>query len=149
MFSHSHLDLIINDVPHRPPPGIQGSHERWSLVFFTRPGNSVVLRALVEDSPMIAEAVAKTPEKNFETGSTSFEWFSRRIRNQRIKNRKVSILCLYTNIGFHSSDLRGLKLGWRVVEQKQIPKYKRSYSSACIKYLSKFLTLNLMGAIWP
>jgi len=39
---------------------------------------------------MIAEAVKKNPEKNFETGSTSYEWFTRRVKNQRIKNRKVS-----------------------------------------------------------
>jgi len=59
------------------------------VVFFTRPGDSVPLRALIEESPMIAEAVAKAPEKNFETNSTSYEWFTRRIKNQRIKNRKV------------------------------------------------------------
>jgi len=81
---------ILRSNLHRvvPPPGEQGKFERWSLVFFTRPGNSVLLRALVEDSPMIAESVARTPEKNFETGSTAFDWFSRRIRNQRMKNRK-------------------------------------------------------------
>ncbi|KAF8079383.1 Clavaminate synthase-like protein [Lyophyllum atratum] len=81
---------ILRSNLHRvvPPPGDQGALERWSLVYFTRPGNSVILRALVEDSALIAEAVAKTPEKSFETGSTSLEWFSRRIKNQRIKNRK-------------------------------------------------------------
>ncbi|GLB43791.1 putative clavaminate synthase-like protein [Lyophyllum shimeji] len=80
---------ILRSNLHRvvPPPGAQSAHERWSLVYFTRPGNSVVLRALVEDSPLIAQAVAKTPEKNFETSATSLEWFTRRIKNQRIKNR--------------------------------------------------------------
>ncbi|KAG6829272.1 hypothetical protein H0H92_005092 [Tricholoma furcatifolium] len=72
----------------KPPPGDQKAFERWSLVFFTRPGNSVPLRALVEESSLIAEAVAKTPEKNFETGATSYDWFTRRIKNQRINNRK-------------------------------------------------------------
>jgi hypothetical protein len=76
---------------HSPPPGAQGNQERWSLVFFTRPGNSVVLRALTEDSKMVAEAVKKNPGTNFEPGSTSYEWFTRRIKNQRIKNRKVGI----------------------------------------------------------
>ncbi|KAG6919890.1 hypothetical protein DXG01_015598 [Tephrocybe rancida] len=81
---------ILRSNLHRvvPPPGKQGDFERWSLVFFTRPGNSVILRALVEDSSLIAQAVANSPEKNFETSSTSLEWFTRRIRNQRINNRK-------------------------------------------------------------
>ncbi|KAJ3497907.1 hypothetical protein NLJ89_g10288 [Agrocybe chaxingu] len=71
-----------------PPPGSQAGLERWSLVYFTRPGNSVVLRALVEDSTLIADAVAKTPEKDYETGATALEWFTRRIKYQRINNRK-------------------------------------------------------------
>ncbi|RDB30721.1 hypothetical protein Hypma_005943 [Hypsizygus marmoreus] len=81
---------ILRSNLHRvvPPPGYQSTLIRWSLVFFTRPGNSVPLRALVEDSPIVAEAVAKHPEKDFETGSTSYEWFSRRIKYQRINNRK-------------------------------------------------------------
>ncbi|KII87176.1 hypothetical protein PLICRDRAFT_30612 [Plicaturopsis crispa FD-325 SS-3] len=80
---------ILRSNLHRvvPPPGEQGHFERWSLVFFTRPGNSVELRALVEDSPLIADAVKAQPHKNYETGSTSYDWFTRRIKNQRIKNR--------------------------------------------------------------
>ncbi|KAF8167150.1 hypothetical protein B0H34DRAFT_680461 [Crassisporium funariophilum] len=80
---------ILRSNLHRvlPPPGTQAGIERWSLVYFMRPENSVILRALVEESTMIADAVARTPDKNFETGSTALEWFSRRIRNQRIKNR--------------------------------------------------------------
>ncbi|KAG5640734.1 hypothetical protein DXG03_007372 [Asterophora parasitica] len=80
---------ILRSNLHRvvPPPGPQAAFTRWSLVYFTRPGNSVVLRALIEDSPLIRGAVARTPEKNFETGSTSLAWFQRRIRGQRIKNR--------------------------------------------------------------
>ncbi|CAA7263546.1 unnamed protein product [Cyclocybe aegerita] len=81
-------DLRSNLHRVLPPPGSQAGLERWSLVYFTRPGNSVVLRALVENSPLIAEAVSKTPEKNYETGATAFEWFTRRIKNQRINNRK-------------------------------------------------------------
>ncbi|KAJ7600575.1 hypothetical protein C8J56DRAFT_1010430 [Mycena floridula] len=81
---------ILRSNMHRvlPPPGDQVTHERWSLVFFTRPGDSIKLRALAEESPMIAEAVANNPDKaKFETGATSIEWFTRRIKNQRIKNR--------------------------------------------------------------
>lgn len=82
---------VLQSNIHRvvPPPGIQAEHERWSLVFFTRPGNSKILRALVEDSPLIAAAVQKHPEQNFNTGSTAKEWFARRVKYQRINNRKV------------------------------------------------------------
>jgi hypothetical protein len=81
------------------PPGIQAEHERWSLVFFTRPGNSQVLRALVESSHVIAEAVKNRPEKNFETGSTAMEWFARRIKYQRINNRTVgTLLCVAAGV---------------------------------------------------
>jgi isopenicillin N synthase-like dioxygenase len=80
---------ILRSNTHRvvTPPGAQANYERWSLVFFTRPGNSVILQALADQSPMIAAAVAKAPENQFNTGSTSLEWFSRRIKNQRIANR--------------------------------------------------------------
>ncbi|OBZ65458.1 1-aminocyclopropane-1-carboxylate oxidase, partial [Grifola frondosa] len=80
---------ILRSNLHRvvPPPKEQGTYERWSLVFFTRPGNSVGLHPLVDESPLIAEAVAKAPERKFETGATAKEWFARRIKNQRIKNR--------------------------------------------------------------
>jgi hypothetical protein len=40
---------------------------------------------------MIADAVAKAPEQSFETGVTAHEWFNRRIKNQRINNRKVRL----------------------------------------------------------
>ncbi|OAX37523.1 Clavaminate synthase-like protein [Rhizopogon vinicolor AM-OR11-026] len=80
---------ILQSNIHRvvPPPGAQVEYERWSLVFFTRPGNSGVLHALVDSSPLIAEAVKKQPDRNFETGSTAAAWFARRIKNQRINNR--------------------------------------------------------------
>jgi len=81
---------ILRSNLHRvlPPPAPQAGIERYSLVYFTRPGNSIILRALVDESLLIAEAVSSGPEKNYETGSTALEWFSRRIKNQRIKNRK-------------------------------------------------------------
>ncbi|KAG6863603.1 hypothetical protein C0991_004725, partial [Blastosporella zonata] len=47
-----------------------------------------VLRPLIKESSTIAEAIANNPKKNFDTGVTSKEWFARRIRNQRIGNRK-------------------------------------------------------------
>ncbi|OJA13233.1 hypothetical protein AZE42_14094, partial [Rhizopogon vesiculosus] len=79
--------LICHITMVSPPPGAQAEYERWSLVFFTRPTSSKVLRALVESSPIIAEAVRKQPGRNFETGCTAAEWLARRVRNRRINNR--------------------------------------------------------------
>ena len=73
----------------RPPPGPQAGIERYSLVYFTRPGNSVILRALVDESPLISEAVSRDTENNYETGSTALEWLSRRMKSRKIKNIKV------------------------------------------------------------
>ncbi|KAG7091537.1 hypothetical protein E1B28_010566 [Marasmius oreades] len=79
---HSNIHRVI------PPPGAQATYERWSQVFFTRPGNSVVLEPLSSLSPIIADAVQKDPHKNLNAGgATAYEWFSRRVKNQRIKNR--------------------------------------------------------------
>ncbi|KDQ63014.1 hypothetical protein JAAARDRAFT_146912 [Jaapia argillacea MUCL 33604] len=80
---------ILRSNLHRviPPPGNQSPYERWSLVFFTRPGNSCQLDALSAESKMIADALAKGPTNKYQTGSTAAEWFARRIKNQRIKNR--------------------------------------------------------------
>ncbi|KAK0207264.1 hypothetical protein IW262DRAFT_1420644 [Armillaria fumosa] len=50
-------NCLRNKTFHNPPPGPQSHLDRWSLVFFTRPGNSVVLRALVQESPLMAEGV--------------------------------------------------------------------------------------------
>ena len=83
------LSALIHVAILRPPPLPQAGIDRYSLVYFTRPGNSIILRALVDESLLIAEAVSRSPEKNYETGATALEWFSRRIKNQRIKNRKV------------------------------------------------------------
>jgi len=103
-----------------PPPGEQSTFERWSLVFFTRPGNSKVLRALKESSPIIAEAVALKPDSEFETASTAEDWFARRIKYQRVANRKVCIyLCHYvkkrpliTFIGPRGLDGESRNWGW-------------------------------------
>ncbi|KAJ7491422.1 hypothetical protein B0H11DRAFT_2009023 [Mycena galericulata] len=79
----SNLHRVVN------PPGAQGNLYRFSLVYFTRPGNSVILRALADESPLIAAAVASAPDPTkYDTGVTSLDWFTRRIKNQRVKNRK-------------------------------------------------------------
>ena len=73
----------------RNPPGAQGSLPRFSLVYFTRPNSSVLLRALTNESSMIAEAVksASNP-KDFDPGPgvTAAEWVTRRSRNRRAAN---------------------------------------------------------------
>ncbi|OBZ78816.1 hypothetical protein A0H81_01371 [Grifola frondosa] len=81
---------ILRSNLHRvmPPPGAQSRYERYSVTFFTRPQNSVILRALSEHSQMIAEAVAKAPREEFDTGATAAEWVARRIRKLRLRNRK-------------------------------------------------------------
>ncbi|KAL6299993.1 Clavaminate synthase-like protein [Sparassis latifolia] len=81
---------ILRSNLHRvvPAPKEQGIYERWSVVFFFRPGFSVELRALADESPLIAQAVAQAPEGKYSPGVTSKEWFTRRTKNQRMKNRK-------------------------------------------------------------
>ena len=83
----------------RPPPKAQALYDRWSLVFFTRPGHSVVLEPRTKESALIAEAAAGAPEGRYATGATAEEWFRRRIQNQRIKNRTVSehVLLFYVS----------------------------------------------------
>jgi hypothetical protein len=62
-------------------------------VYFQRPHNGVMLEALVDDSSMIADAVARssTPDK-FKTGETADEWMMRRVRMRRTKNMTVRSL---------------------------------------------------------
>ncbi|KZV62553.1 Clavaminate synthase-like protein [Peniophora sp. CONT] len=79
---------ILRSNIHRvvPPPKDQAAFERWSVVFFTRPGEGQLLTPLASESIMIAEAAAARPELT--TNATAGEWYVRRITNQRLKNRK-------------------------------------------------------------
>lgn len=54
-----------------------------------------MLYALTDESPLIADAVARSenPDK-FNTGQTAGAWFARRIKNERIANRTVCYLPL-------------------------------------------------------
>lgn len=86
---------ILRSNVHRviPPPPPQRHIPRTSLIFFTRPGRKVVLRALAEESNMIKAAMDGKRQKGedvsaYEGTVTAGEWFTRRMRNQRIKNRK-------------------------------------------------------------
>ncbi|KAJ7252293.1 hypothetical protein C8J57DRAFT_1351518, partial [Mycena rebaudengoi] len=66
-----------------------GSLDRYSLVYFTRPADSVVLRALTDESPLIADAVAHASDpKRFEPGVTALEWLTRRVKNRHAANQK-------------------------------------------------------------
>ncbi|CDO69471.1 hypothetical protein BN946_scf184817.g31 [Trametes cinnabarina] len=87
-----HGGLLKSNL-HRvvPPPGEQGTYTRWSLVYFTRPGDSVLLRTLADQSSIVAKAVKDAPEhlrKIFESLPTSQEWFTRRVKNMRTNNQK-------------------------------------------------------------
>ena len=86
---------ILRSNLHRvvPPPGEQALHPRWSLVFFTRPGNDIKLRALSEESELIKNVLERKSadeRAKFDPGSTASEWFARRIKYQRLNNRTVS-----------------------------------------------------------
>ncbi|EIN04785.1 Clavaminate synthase-like protein [Punctularia strigosozonata HHB-11173 SS5] len=88
MISGGTLPSIMHRVV-RPPPGEQSGLERWSLVYFTRPGDSVPLRAFAEESPLIAASVARMSESDkvkYAGSTTAQEWFIRRAKNQRAKN---------------------------------------------------------------
>lgn len=92
--------LLIMSTYCSPAPGAQAVLPRWSLAMFTRPGDSVVLSALTEESSMVAEAVANAADRSiFNSGQTSKEWFARRIKNQRSKNQKVSSYS-YSRLGY-------------------------------------------------
>jgi len=82
---HSNMHRIV------PPPGEQASHVRWSIVFFTRPADDVPLHALAQESEFInAVLAAKSPDERAKycPNTTSREWFERRVKNNRLANRK-------------------------------------------------------------
>ncbi|EPS99724.1 hypothetical protein FOMPIDRAFT_129139 [Fomitopsis schrenkii] len=70
---------ILKSKLHRvvSPSKARAQYVRW-------PGNSIVLRPLIEDGALIATAVANSPSAKFGTEVTAQEWFARRIMNQRI-----------------------------------------------------------------
>jgi hypothetical protein len=62
-------------------------------VYFTRPADALVLRALTDESTLIADAVAHASDpKKFEPGVTALEWLTRRVKNRRAANQKVRTL---------------------------------------------------------
>ena len=85
--------LVLISLPS-PPPGLQASNYRWSLVYFARPNDDVPLRPL--SSTTIEEHVAKMPPETFSKDNiqTAKEWFRRRVRNQMVKNQTVRVFTL-------------------------------------------------------
>ncbi|KAF9014303.1 hypothetical protein BDQ17DRAFT_1386729 [Cyathus striatus] len=82
---------ILKSCVHRvvPPPGFQSRHERWSLVYFSRPGNSTILNALENDSFTIAESVCRSEDPSiYRPGATAKDWFYRRHSKWRTDNEK-------------------------------------------------------------
>ncbi|KIK63557.1 hypothetical protein GYMLUDRAFT_40603 [Collybiopsis luxurians FD-317 M1] len=82
---------ILHSNIHRvfPPPGAHAKFDRWSQVFFYRPGDSIVLRPLVDESPLIAEAVGRLSEERkaaLDPGVTANDWNIRRRKYARMKN---------------------------------------------------------------
>ncbi|KLO18717.1 Clavaminate synthase-like protein [Schizopora paradoxa] len=89
---------ILRSNLHRvvTPPGEQAFFERWSLVFFLRPSIDVPLYPLTKESDAIVDAVDHMTEDDKKRyypvsddgkASTAGEWFARRIKMQRLKNR--------------------------------------------------------------
>ena len=84
---------VLQSNIHRvvPPPGAQRAHERWSLVYFTRPNDDELLRPLLEDqlpgSTLIQEGMARKSGLIL-TQETAAEWFARRTKMQRTANIK-------------------------------------------------------------
>lgn len=84
--------MLLLLLSYRPPPGPQSGYDRWSQVYFTRPGDSVMLLPLLDESIIISEAFSELSterQKSLSPGVTSSEWFTRRQKNYRTKNHKV------------------------------------------------------------
>ncbi|KAI4737843.1 Clavaminate synthase-like protein [Aureobasidium sp. EXF-12298] len=72
----SNIHRVVN------PPGQQENHTRMSLVYFARPADDVILKAL-DGSSLIDERKRQNPEKVDEEEITSKEWILRRALGRR------------------------------------------------------------------
>lgn len=72
----SNIHRVVN------PPGHQASHTRMSLVYFGRPADDVILKAL-DGSTLIDERKQQNPEKLDVEKITSKEWILRRALGRR------------------------------------------------------------------
>ncbi|KAH9912919.1 uncharacterized protein BXZ73DRAFT_82094 [Epithele typhae] len=79
----------------RPPPGEQlALYERYSLVYSTRPGNSVQMAALADQRAIIGDTVAHIApnlREIFDLAWTSHEWLTRQMKSMPINNQKHSV----------------------------------------------------------
>ncbi|KAG9560366.1 Clavaminate synthase-like protein, partial [Aureobasidium melanogenum] len=75
---------ILRSNVHRVvnPPGQQADHTRMSLVYFARPADDVILKAL-NGSTLIDEKRRQNPDEAEEQGITSKEWILRRALGRR------------------------------------------------------------------
>jgi isopenicillin N synthase-like dioxygenase len=72
----SNIHRVVN------PPGQQADHTRMSLVYFARPADDVILKAL-DGSTLIDEKRRQNPESLDEEEITSKEWILRRALGRR------------------------------------------------------------------
>lgn len=74
---------ILRSNIHRvvAPPGEQGDVTRYSLVYFSRPEDEVLLRSLKVESELIKEAAGEADEGEV---VTSKEWILRRALGKRV-----------------------------------------------------------------
>ncbi|GEM06806.1 oxidoreductase,Oxoglutarate/iron-dependent oxygenase family [Rhodotorula toruloides] len=82
---------IFKSNIHRviPPPPPQDKDERWSLVYFIRPGFDNPLRPLSDKSDIVKAHAENDPAMQaMPKDQTAGSWFRRRIVNQRAANRK-------------------------------------------------------------
>ncbi|THU94792.1 hypothetical protein K435DRAFT_798632 [Dendrothele bispora CBS 962.96] len=105
-----------------PPPGEQSKLNRCSLVYFTRPGNPIVLRALKDKSSLINKAVQSSNNTINDPEETTEQWFMCRIKNQRVKNITLKY-SLFTKIDWYNQSRTCVQIGQplcRNNDQKQI-----------------------------
>ncbi|GAA6045959.1 hypothetical protein NBRC10513_005359 [Rhodotorula toruloides] len=82
---------IFKSNIHRvvPPPPPQDQDERWSLVYFIRPAFAHPLRPLSDQSDLIASHAENDPAMQaLPKDATAGDWYKRRIKLQRVANRK-------------------------------------------------------------
>ncbi|GEM06813.1 oxidoreductase,Oxoglutarate/iron-dependent oxygenase family [Rhodotorula toruloides] len=82
---------IFKSNIHRviPPPPPQDKDERWSLVYFIRPGFDNPLRPLSDKSDIVKAHAENDPAMQaLPKDATAGDWYKRRIKLQRVANRK-------------------------------------------------------------
>lgn len=85
---------ILRSNLHRvvPLPDIQAAYDRWSVGYFSRPNHNVYLHALEESDAVRGAVTCMSPNERarYEPNVTQGEWYTRRMYNERLKNRTAS-----------------------------------------------------------